>query len=160
MKEKILEVLQNAFPGTDFEVYEFHGDLRLKFPAELIVPVADILKNDPELAFDLLEDVTGIDWATRKNRFSVVYHVFSIKNSFRLRLTVDVDDETLHVDTVTGVWLSANWYERETYDMYGIKFTNHPDLRRMYMPEEYEYHPLRKDYPLMGIPGDLSLPKK
>ncbi|MBE2281686.1 MAG: NADH-quinone oxidoreductase subunit C [Ignavibacteriaceae bacterium] len=160
MKEKILEVLQNAFPGTEFEVYEFHGDLRLKFPAELVVPVADILKNDPELAFDLLEDVTGIDWATRKNRFSVVYHVFSIKNSFRLRFTVDVDDETLHVDTVTGIWLSANWYERETYDMYGIKFTNHPDLRRMYMPEEYEYHPLRKDYPLMGIPGDLSLPKK
>jgi NADH-quinone oxidoreductase subunit C len=75
-------------------------------------------------------------------------------------LKADVDESDCTIDTVSSVWQAANWHERETYDMYGIKFNNHPDLRRMYMPEEFEYHPLRKDFPLMGIPGSLPLPKK
>ena len=83
-----------------------------------------------------------------------------MKYNFRLRLKVDVDESDCTIDSVSSVWQAANWQERETYDMYGIKFNNHPDLRRMYMPEEFEYHPLRKDFPLMGIPGSLPLPKK
>jgi len=75
------------------------------------------------------------------------------------RIKVDVE-ETENIESVSSVWKTANWHERETYDMYGITFKNHPDLRRMYMPEEFEYHPLRKDFPLMGIPGSLPLPKK
>ena len=81
-------------------------------------------------------------------------------NNFRLRLKADVDESDCSIETVTSVWRSANFQERETYDMYGIKFNNHPDLRRMYMPEEFEYHPLRKDFPVLGIPGSLPLPKK
>ena len=108
----------------------------------------------------MCEDITAIDWAKRKNRFTVVYHIFSLKNKFRLCLKADVDEEDCKIDSVTSVWKTANWHERETYDMYGIAFNNHPDLRRMYMPEDFEYHPLRKDFPLMGIPGSLSLPKK
>jgi NADH-quinone oxidoreductase subunit C len=89
-----------------------------------------------------------------------VYNIFSIKHNFRLRLKAGVDESDGSVDSVSSVWQAANWHERETYDMYGIKFNNHPDLRRMYMPEEFEYYPLRKDFPLMGIPGSLPLPKK
>jgi NADH-quinone oxidoreductase subunit C len=80
--------------------------------------------------------------------------------SLRLRLQVHLDDNTEEIESVTSVWKSADWYERETFDMYGITFLNHPDLRRMYMPEEFEYHPLRKEFPLLGIPGSLPLPKK
>jgi NADH-quinone oxidoreductase subunit C len=108
----------------------------------------------------LCEDVTAIDWARRKNRFTVVYHIFSLKLNSRLRLKADVDESELSVDSVSSVWKTADWHERETYDMYGIIFNNHPDLRRMYMPEEFEYYPLRKDFPMMGIPGSLPLPKK
>ncbi|HRI46716.1 MAG TPA: NADH-quinone oxidoreductase subunit C, partial [Ignavibacteriaceae bacterium] len=106
------------------------------------------------------EDITAIDWASRTNRFTMVYHLFSLKNKFRLRLKTDVDDSTTSIESVSSIWRTANWQEREVYDMYGINFLNHPDLRRMYMPEEFEYHPLRKEFPVMGIPGSLPLPKK
>jgi NADH-quinone oxidoreductase subunit C len=86
--------------------------------------------------------------------------MFSLKNNYRLKVKCDVDESECSIESVTSVWSSANWLERECYDMYGIEFVNHPDLRRMYMPEEFEYYPLRKDFPLMGIPGSLSLPKK
>jgi NADH-quinone oxidoreductase subunit C len=112
------------------------------------------------MEFLLCLDITAIDWAKRKNRFTVVYHIYSFKNNFRLRLKADIDESDCAIDTVSSVWKGANWQERETYDMYGIKFNNHPDLRRMYMPEDFEYHPLRKDFPLMGIPESIPLPKK
>lgn len=83
-----------------------------------------------------------------------------MKNKFRLKLKSDVDEKDCNIDSVSSVWRAANWQERECYDMYGIIFNNHPDLRRMYMPEDFEYHPLRKDFPLLGIPGSLPLPKK
>jgi NADH-quinone oxidoreductase subunit C len=160
IKDRILELLKAQFVESEFEVSDFRGDLRVKFDKSLIVPVCEFLKTNSELLFDMCEDVTAIDWAKKKNRFTVIYHIYSLTNKFRLRLACDVEENSAHIASVTSVWKSANWYERETFDMYGIKFDNHPDLRRMYMPEEYEYHPLRKDYPLMGIPGDLTLPKK
>jgi len=147
-------------PRLSFETVEYKGELTLIIPKEEILEVCRFLKNDPDLQFNLCEDVTAIDWARRKNRFTVVYHIFSIKNKFRLRIKADVDESDLTIDSVTSVWETANWHEREAYDMYGINFKNHPDFRRMYMPEEFEYHPLRKDFPLMGIPGSLPLPKK
>ncbi len=113
-----------------------------------------------ELRFLLSEDITAVDWARRKNRFTVVYHLFSLKNKFTLVVKADVDESDCNIDSVSSIWRAANWQEREVYDMYGIKFNNHPDLRRMYMPEEFEHYPLKKDFPLLGIPGSLSLPKK
>jgi NADH-quinone oxidoreductase subunit C len=89
----------------------------------------------------------------------VVYHLYSLQHTTYVRLKVRVDENDLTVPSVAGLWASANWHERETYDMFGIKFTGHPDLRRMYMPEEFEYHPLRKDFPLMGIPDSIPLPR-
>ena len=160
LKELIPQKLKANFPSVEFEVSDYKDELTIKFDKKNIVEVCKFLKTDPELQFLLCSDVTAVDWATRKNRFTVVYNIFSLKNSFRLRLKADVDESDCSIDSVTSVWGASNFQERETYDMYGIKFNNHPDLRRMYMPEEFEYHPLRKEFPLMGIPGSIPLPKK
>lgn len=163
IKELVFNKLKSNFSNVDFEKSEFRDELTITFNKKLVVDVCKFLKSDPELEFIFCEDVTAIDWAKRKDRFTVVYQLFSLKNKFRLRLKVPLngtDEPDWNVDSVSSVWRSANWAERETYDMYGIKFNNHPDLRRMYMPEDFEHHPLRKDFPLMGIPGSLKLPKK
>ena len=159
-KELVLNKLKEKFPEINFETSDFRDQLCVKFDKKNIQAVCKFLKEDPELEFLHCADVTAIDWAKRKDRFTVVYNIFSLKNKFRLRLKADVDESDCTIDSVTSIWKTANWQERETYDMYGIKFNNHPDPRRMYMPEEFEYHPLRKDFPLMGIPGSLPLPKK
>ena len=156
----IPQKLKEKFPSAEFEVSDYRDELTIKLDKKDIVEVCSFLKSDSELEFILCSDITAVDWATRKNRFTVVYNIFSLKHNFRLRLKSDVDESDCKIDSVSSVWRAANWQERETYDMYGIKFNNHPDLRRMYMPEEFEYHPLRKEFPLMGIPGSLPLPKK
>ncbi len=160
LKELIPQKLRENIPQAKFEFIDYRGDLSVKFDKEHITQICRFLKEDPELDFRLCVDVTAIDWAKRKNRFTVVYHIFSLKHNFRLRLKADVDESDCSIDTVSSIWKTADWHERETYDMFGINFNNHPDLRRMYMPEDFEYHPLRKDFPLMGIPGSLPLPKK
>lgn len=160
IKDLVVVKLKDKFPKYNFETSEFRNELTVKLDKKNIVKVCKFLKEDEELEFKLCEDVTAIDWAKRTDRFTVVYHIFSLKHNYRLRLKADVDESDCSIDSVTSVWKSANWAEREAYDMYGIKFKGHPDPRRMYMPEEFEYHPLRKDFPLMGIPGSLPLPKK
>lgn len=159
-KELIAKKLREKFIGTEFEFSEFRNELSVKMNKNNIFEVCRFLKEDIELEFLLCEDITAVDWARRQNRFTVVYHIFSIKMKFRLVLKVDVDENDCNIDSVVSIWKTSNWQERECYDMYGIKFNNHPDMRRIYMPEEFEYYPLRKDFPLMGIPGSLSLPKK
>ncbi len=160
IKELVSQKLKKQFSEIDFELSEYLDELTIKLPKEHIVKVCEFLKKDSDLEFLLCLDITAIDWAKRKNRFTVVYHIYSFKNNFRLRLKADVDESDCTIDTVSSVWKGADWQERETYDMYGIKFNDHPDLRRMYMPEDFEYHPLRKDFPLMGIPESIPLPKK
>jgi NADH-quinone oxidoreductase subunit C len=160
LKELVVQKLKEHFPDTNFESTNYRDELTIKFPKGIVVDVCSFLKSDPDLEFNFCEDITAIDWAKRKDRFTVVYQIYSINNNFRLRLKADVDESDCKIDSVTSVWKAANWQEREAYDMYGIKFNNHPDLRRMYMPEDFEYHPLRKDFPLMGIPGSIPLPKK
>ncbi len=159
-KEVIEQKLKEKFSVEEFQFKEYRDELTISFDKKNVVPVCKFLKEDDDLQFSLCEDVTAIDWARRKNRFTVVYHIYSLKNNFRLSLKADVDESDLSIDSVSSIWKTANWEEREAYDMYGIKFNNHPDLRRMYMPEEFEYYPLRKDFPLMGIPGSNPLPKK
>lgn len=160
VKEIILSRLKANLPNIDIETSEYKDELTLQVHKKNIVDVCRILKSNDELKFLVCEDVTAIDWARRKDRFTVVYHLFSLKNKFRVVVKSNVDEEDCSIDTVSSIWRAANWHEREVYDMYGIIFNNHSDLRRMYMPEEFEYHPLRKDFPLLGIPGSLSLPKK
>jgi NADH-quinone oxidoreductase subunit C len=152
--------LKQQFPELDFEITDFRDDLTLTLPVNNIVEVSKYLKTNPELEFIMCIDITAIDWSRRKDRFTVVYNIFSFKNNSRLRLKANLDNSNNKIDTVSSVWEAANWHERETFDMYGIKFNGHPDLRRMYLPEDFEYYPLRKDFPLMGIPGSIPLPKK
>jgi NADH-quinone oxidoreductase subunit C len=160
VKEIIQNKLRGSLPNIQVEYSEYKNELTLQVRKQDVVEVCKVLKNDNELKFLLSEDITAIDWARRKDRFTVVYHLFSLKNKFRIVLKADVDESDCDIDTVSSIWRAANWQEREVYDMYGIKFNNHPDLRRIYMPDEFEYHPLRKDFPLLGIPGSLPLPKK
>lgn len=160
MNKLIVEKLRSHFPDSIESSNEFRGDLTVQVKKNDIVKVGEFLKNDPELSFDLIIDLLGVDMYRPERRFEVIYNIYSIKNSKYVRLKVLVDEDDCVVPTVTGVWPGANWHERETYDMMGVKFSGHPDLRRMYMPEEYEYHPLRKDFPLMGIPDSIPLPRK
>ena len=115
----------------------------------LIVEVCRFLKEDPELRFNFLADICGVDHYPEANRFEVVYHLYSIPFKMRVRLKCRAGDPP-KIPTVVGVWRTANWHEREAYDMYGIQFDNHPDLRRIYMWEEFEGYPMRKDFPLRG----------
>lgn len=160
MKEKTESLLRERFPQEILEVNYFRNELTFLVDKKSIVEVCKFLRDEPELSFDLLVDLCGVDRAKRKDRFEVVYHLVSLKNKYRIRLKVRVDEKDCNVDSITSVYPTANWHERETYDMFGIIFNNHPDLRRMYMPEEFEYYPLRKDFPLLGFPGSLQLPKR
>jgi NADH-quinone oxidoreductase subunit C len=159
-KELILKRLSEEFQGMNFEPSEYRDELTIVADKKNIVELCRFLKTDSQLEFILCEDITAIDWARRKNRFTVVYHIFSLANRFRLKIKTDVDESDPTIDSVSSIWKTADWHERETFDMYGITFNNHPDHRRMYMPEDFEYYPLRKDFPVLGIPGSLPLPKK
>jgi NADH-quinone oxidoreductase subunit C len=160
MNADVLEKLKNRFGDAILESNEFRSELTVVVPKERIVDVCRFLKEDPQLQFDFLADVCGIDMYTPTNRFGVIYNLYSLKNRNRIRLKVFTEEEDPKVPTMTGLFGTANWHERETFDMFGIIFEGHPDLRRVYMPDEFEHYPLRKDFPLMGIPGSLFLPKK
>lgn len=160
MNQRILEKLKASFPGGVEGGEEFRGDLTIHVKKEEIVNVCQFLRDDPELAFDLVVDICGVDMYRPEGRFEVVYNLYSLKNKRYVRLKVVIDEDNPVVDSVVSIWSGANWHEREAYDMFGITFHGHPDLRRMYMPEEYEHYPLRKDFPLMGIPDSIPLPRK
>lgn len=159
LNEIILQKLQSRFHDSIEASNEFRGDLTVQVRKKDIVSVCRFLKEEPDLAFDLVIDVCGVDMYRPAGRFEIIYNIYSVRNKAYVRLKVLVDEEDPTVDTVSGVWEGANWHERETFDMYGVKFAGHPDLRRMYMPEDFEYHPLRKDFPLMGIPDSIPLPR-
>ncbi|HUN66828.1 MAG TPA: NADH-quinone oxidoreductase subunit C [Bacteroidota bacterium] len=147
--------------GTLIEsVTVYRGETTVVAAKTCIADLARFLRDDPACQFNSLRDVCGADYYRPGERYEVVYNLYSLPHKTRLRVKVRVGEDDLHVPTVSHVWAGANWAERETYDMFGIQFDGHPDLRRMYLPEEFEHYPLRKDFPLMGIPGSLPLPRK
>jgi NADH-quinone oxidoreductase subunit C len=156
--QEIIDRLATLTPGAVLSHDEFRGDLTLTIGRDGIVRVAETVKG--ELGFEMLIDAIGIDLYRPGERFEVVYQCYSLSHKRYLRLKVRAAEEDPVVPTLTPVWASANWYEREAWDMLGIRFAGHPDLRRMYMPEEFEHHPLRKDFPVMGIPDSLPLPRR
>ncbi|MCP5071628.1 MAG: NADH-quinone oxidoreductase subunit C [bacterium] len=105
------------------------------------------LRDEPALAFDMLIDLTCVDYLGREPRFEMVYHLYSVTRNHRLRIKAGVSEESATIGSVTGLWAAADWMEREVFDLYGIVFENHPDLRRILLDEGFEGHPLRKDYP-------------
>ena len=148
---EIAERIREVFPEEVLAVSEFRGQVSVTLRKTRIRDVSRYLHDDPELYFDYLIDVCGVDYLGKKEkRFEVVYHLYSIKHRRMIRLKAEVGEEDLTIDSVTSVWIGANWHERETFDLYGINFSGHPDLRRILMPEDWEGHPLRKDYPLKG----------
>jgi NADH-quinone oxidoreductase subunit C len=125
-----------------------HSEATLFIDPARIVEVCSFLKGDQ--GFLRLSGITGVDWHPADPRFEVVYLLHSIDRKARLRLKCWISESSAEIDSVTGVWRSATWYEREVFDMFGIGFRNHPDLRRIMMPDDWEGHPLRKDYPVHG----------
>ncbi|HML45082.1 MAG: NADH-quinone oxidoreductase subunit C [Hyphomicrobium zavarzinii] len=125
------------------------GELTLTVSGDRIVDVLTFLRDDAGCRFEVLIDICGVDWPARAQRFDVVYHLLSPRLNQRVRVKVLTDEET-PVPSVIGVYPAANWYEREAYDMYGILFTGHPDLRRLLTDYGFQGYPLRKDFPLTG----------
>lgn len=147
--------LQQRCPGAVHKVSFWVGDWTLIVEPARLLEVARHLRDAPGAEFTFCSDVTATDWPVRDRRFDVIYTLYSIRLRHRVRLKIQAgEDES--VASVTGIWPSANWLEREVFDLFGIRFDGHPDLRRILMPEDWQGHPQRKDYPLEG-PGELLL---
>ena len=147
----IAEKLRERFPEEVLDIKEFRGQVSVTMNKDKILNIFRYLHDDPDLFFDYLVDVCGADYLGKKEkRFEVVYHLYSIKHRHALRVKAEVAADKPSIDSVVGIWAGANWHEREAYDMYGIVFNGHPDLRRILLPEDWEGYPLRKDYPVKG----------
>jgi len=146
--QKTVAALQAKFPDAIAEVVEFRGETTVVVKPESIVAVCRFVKDDPELNYNYLVDLAGVDYYPEEPRFAISYIPFAMAANARVRLKVYLPGDEPQLDSVTAVWRNADWYEREAFDMLGIKFTNHPDLRRILMPADWVGHPHRKDYPL------------
>ncbi len=153
---EVVEALKERFGEVVKEVHVYAGEHTVVVDRHEIVNVCRYLKES--LGFSYLADLGGVDRFTEEDRFEVFYNLVSIEGGKRIRLKVRVDEHDPVVPSVVEVYPAANWNERECWDMFGIRFKGHPDLRRMYMPEDFEHHPLRKEFPPLGIPGSLPLP--
>jgi NADH-quinone oxidoreductase subunit C len=134
----------------------YAGEITIQVKPAAIVKVCTVLRD--KLGFDYLADITAVDYYTDELRFGLSYNMVNLAERKRLRITVRIPENDAAVDSVVSVWQAANWFEREAWDMMGIRFHGHPDPRRIYMPEDFEYHPLRKEFPLIGIPGTIQVP--
>ena len=148
---EIAEKIKVKFPEEVLEIKEFRGQVAVTLKKARIFEICRFLHDEPELSFDYLADLCGVDYLGKKEkRFEVVYHFYSIKHRRGIRLKAEVAGDNPAIDSVVPIWAGVNWHERECFDMFGIVFKGHPDHRRILMPEDWEGHPLRKDYPLQG----------
>ena len=154
----LAEALKERFDGAIGEVTLYAGETTVYVDRARVADVARFLHD--EAGFDYLSDMGTLDRFTEEERFEVFYNVLSLAHRKRLRIKVRVEEHDPTVPTVTGVWPAAGWHEREAWDMMGIRFDGNPDHRRVYMPEDFEYHPARKEFPTLGIPGSLPLPPR
>jgi NADH-quinone oxidoreductase subunit C len=143
--------LRERFPEAILSAKSFRNEITVVVTPSEIVRVCRHLKEDPDLRYDFLSDLTAVDRLREHPRFEVVYHLYSLQFKRRVRLKVQVEEGEA-VPSVTPVWGTADWHEREVYDMFGVGVEGHPDLRRILMPEDWEGHPLRKDYPVQASP--------
>jgi len=151
MSRIALQKLKEQFPEHILETHDFRGDETAVLEPSLIKEACRFLRDEPTLRFAMLTDATAVDYLGYPGhiapRFEVVYHLYSIQEKHRLRLKVRLSEDNPELDSVSELWPIANWLEREIWDMYGIHFRGHPDLRRILLYEEFVGHPLRKDYP-------------
>ncbi len=147
----LVALLQSKFGSEILAGRVELGDAVVQMAPSRILEIFKLLKLDAELRFNLLVDVTAVDWLdARENRFEVVYQLLSLSTGHRVRVLVELPEERPEIDSIASLWPGANFLEREVWDMYGIKFRGHPDLKRILMYEEFDGHPLRKDYPVQG----------
>ena len=150
---ELLNTLSQLFGAKLLQKSEFRGETTYTIDAADLREVARFCRD--EISLDYLIDITSVDHSGEEPRFEVVYELYSMTLAIHLRLKVRVSEEVCAVDTVSDIWPTANWHEREIYDMMGIKFNGHPDLRRILMWDGYPYFPLRKEFPLEGLPSEM-----
>lgn len=143
----LIEKIKNRFAAAVLEAEEMRGENLIVVDRERALEVFGALRDEPEFSFEMLADVTGVDWLEREPRFEVVYQLKSLSRDHRLRVKIRVAAADAWVYSVAGIWKSADWLERECFDMFGISFKGHPDLRRILLYDSFTGHPLRKDYP-------------
>ncbi len=151
--QAILARLRESFGARILETHDFRGDHTAVVDRSAIPDILRFCRDDPALRFEILMDLTAVDYLKYPGRedgprFEVVYHLYSLTHNHRSRLKVRVEEEDAVVPTAVPLWPVANWFEREVWDMFGIRFEGHPDLRRLLMYEEFQGYPLRKDYPV------------
>jgi NADH-quinone oxidoreductase subunit C len=148
VSQTALRGLCARFPQHVLEAHAFRGDETAIVRRTSLKEVMRFLRDDTELSFEMLADLTCVDYLGREPRFEVVYHLHSLSKRHRLRVKAGVPESDPTIDTVTDLWATAGWLEREVWDFYGVRFNGHPDLRRILLYEEFVGHPLRKDYPV------------
>ena len=149
MATDFIDMVELHYKDAIIDSHNFRGDQTITVQKNVLVDLFKFLRDNPALDFNFLMDLTAVDYLNRKdNRFEVVYHFYSLKHNDRLRVKVPVSEDDSTIDSVSSLWKTANWYEREVWDLYGIKFNDHPDMRRILLYEEFKGHPLRKDYPI------------
>ncbi|MFV1950475.1 MAG: NADH-quinone oxidoreductase subunit C [Nitrospinota bacterium] len=152
MSEESLTIrrLRDKFPDSIMETHSFRGDDTAIIRKEDIVEVCRFLKEEKGLAYNFMMDLTAVDYLGQEPRFEVVYHFYSLEHNHRVRIKSRISESDCSIDSITSLWVGANWFEREAYDMYGITFKGHPNLKRILLYKEFKGHPLRKDYPVKG----------
>jgi NADH-quinone oxidoreductase subunit C len=144
----LAEKLKERFGAAILKIESAHGEESITIARAAAREIFRVLRDDSGFAFDLLADLTAVDWPERTPRFDVVYHLGSVRHTNRLRVKIGVDASDPTVPSACEIWRAADWLERECFDMFGIRFTGHPDLRRILLYDSFEGHPLRKDYPV------------
>jgi NADH-quinone oxidoreductase subunit C len=147
---EIAERIKDKFPGEFIEMVLFREQVSVSVKRDKITAICRFLFDDPDIQMNYLSDLCGVDYKERRLRFEVVYNLYSLKYRHAIRLKALIPGDDPSIDSVVNIWSGANWHERETYDMFGIIFNGHPDMRRILMPSDWEGHPLRKDYPVKG----------
>ena len=165
--DTVIPRLNERFGHDALTFHPYRDELTVKVAKDLVHDLVAFLRDDDALRFNMMVDIHVVDWYRRTDRFEMIYNLWSLETRMRLRVTCFTQEKDPHVDTMTDLYKSADWYEREAYDMHGVIFDGHPDLRRMYMPEDFvdpetgePLYPLRKEFPVMGIPGSMPLPER
>jgi len=148
--DDLVATIKEKFPQAVEETVCFRDEHTIRIKREYLLEVSHFLKEDPAAKFNFFSDLCGVDYMGREPRFEVVYHLYSMEHKHRLRMKVSLSESDLSIPSVVSVWKTANWHERECYDLLGITFSDHPDLRRILTPDGFKDHPLRKDFPLRG----------
>jgi NADH-quinone oxidoreductase subunit C len=157
-KKKIIEGLKEKFPEKIKETSSEFGDETFIIDRDFLSDLVQYLRKEP-YEYTMLLDITCVDYIGREPRFEMVYHLLSLTEKHRLRIKVPLSEKDLSVESLASIWKNANWLEREVYDMFGVRFNGHPDLRRLFMYDGFEGYPLRKDYPLRKRQPRISLRK-